>query len=274
MKSLMPRGAVALLVLWLAATGCSFLSGMAGTPTATPQSNARATAAALAAQPIDAPLPSANVPVPVTAGRDPQWSASANGHCRSGPGIQYESVDLLWSGEQLAAVGINADASWVQLRLPLSLATCWTQAAGGTFQGRTGALRVEGVSFPVPTPTLPNPMRRGSDLDVLRVAASPMQASGIVYLDVRNNGPEDFSAQVRILCFATSRLRRPPFTLSTDERQASLRLTLAAGATTTINTDLATDAASYSYPSIDCVLTAFQKHDLNPINNSNSSSVP
>ena len=115
MNKSMHRGIVAVLAVlavWLAASACQFLAGVPQATTVPAQDIAYTVAAlALTAQASAMPLPSVETALPKTIvvvtplSEEQTWFPSEDSHCRSGPGIQYESITVLWSGQRLAALG-------------------------------------------------------------------------------------------------------------------------------------------------------------------------
>ncbi len=270
MNTSVHRGLAAVLAVWLAAMACDFL---AGTPTPIPTQGS----------PMPVPIIQSAPPVPPTAETvqpprpTPQeltWFPSVDSHCRSGPGIQYESLTMLWSGQRLSALAVDRDWNWVQVRMQLSTQFCWTRSDTGNLSGDMGQLMVVDITDPVPTATLPKPVRSGSDIDVLRVGASQQEGRAIIYLDIRNNGPADYSGQARVLCVGKSKMRDAPYTQASIRREDIIELGLHAGSSGTINSGVETDTGSYSYPSIQCTITTPGRTDLNPDNNSGKTSIP
>ncbi len=275
------RGIAAVLAVWLAAVSCQFLTGVSQAPTV-PAENIAYTAAVLAltAQASAMPFTVETAPVSTVAieatpmTQEQVWFPSIDSHCRAGPGIQYESITVLWSGQRLAALGRDKSGNWIQVQMQLSTNTCWTRVETGNLSGSEDDLPIVSIPNPVPTATLPKPAASGSDIDVLRVGASSQEARDIIYLDIRNNGPDDFSGLVRIVCTGQSKLRDEPYTEGRIGREDYVDLTISEGMTGTINTDVETDTASYSYPAIQCILTVPNNLDANPKNNSGATSIP
>lgn len=217
-------------------------------------------------------------PVPTVAqaptATEQTWFPSTDSHCRAGPGIQYESLTVLWSGQRLAALGTDEGWNWIQVRMQLSSSTCWTRSETGNLSGDMKGLPVVQVSSPIPTATLPKPFASGSDVDVLRVGASALEGRDVVYLDIRNNGPDDFTGLVRLVCAGQSKMRDAPYTQVRIGQEDYLDVTMSAGLTGTINSSLETDTASYSYPTIQCTLSVPNNLDPNPKNNTGATTIP
>jgi hypothetical protein len=282
MNKSMHRGIAALSAAWLAASACQFLTGVSQPPTVSPQDIAYTAAIlGLTAQASVMPLPYTGTPAPPTATveatpitQEQTWFPSMDSHCRAGPGIQYESITVLWSGQRLGALGRDEIGNWIQVRMQLSTNTCWTRSETGNLSGNQDDLPVVSIPNPVPTATLPKPVASGSDIDVLRVGASAQEGRDIVYLDIRNNGPDDFSGLVRIVCNGRSKLRDEPYTQEKIGREDYVDLTISEGMTGTINISVETDTASYSYPTIQCTLAVPNNLDANPKNNSGTTTIP
>ncbi len=274
MNASMQRGTAAILAAWLAASACSFLSGAPRVPTVSPQDIAYTAAAlALTAQAAANPAPRVETPAPLPTEAPAQipledrwqWFPSTDSHCRAGPGIQYESLTMLWSGQRLAALGTDSTGSWVQVRMPLSTNTCWTLSETGNVSGSFSELPVISIVKPVPTATLPKPAASGADIDVLRLGVSSAEAWGVLYMDIRNNGPEDFQGRVKVVCLGRSQLRDTPYTQASIAREDNIDLLIAHGMAGTINTSLELDTSSYLYPSLQCAIAV--PHDPNSDNN-------
>ncbi len=283
MNKSMNRGIAAVLVVWLAASACQFLTGVPQTSTVPAQDIAYTAAAlALTAQASAMSMPTAETASPppkpaieqAPVAEEMTWFPSMDSHCRSGPGIQYESLTVLWSGQRLAALGRDNSGNWIQVRMQLSTNTCWTRLETGNLSGSEDDLPIASIPNPVPMATLPKRAASGSDIDVLRVGASPLEGRDIIYLDIRNNGPDDFSGLVRIVCTGQSKLRDEPYTQARIGREDYVDLTIYEGTTGTIDTDVETDTGSYSYPTIQCTLTVPNNLDANLKNNSGATSIP
>jgi hypothetical protein len=283
MNTSMNRGIIAVLAVWLAASACQFLTGAPQVATVPPQDIAYTAAAlALTAQASAIPLPTVEtapqptevVETETPAGDKWQWFPSMDSHCRSGPGIQYESLTVLWPGQRLAALGTDESGNWIQVRMQLSTNTCWTRAETGNLSGDASALPVVSIANPVPTATLPKPVASGSDIDVLRVGASQQEGRATVYMDIRNNGPDDFSGLVRLVCTGQSKMRDKPYTQDRITQEDYVDLTIYDRSTGTINSSMETDTASYSYPTIQCTITVPNKLDPNPDNNIGATAIP
>ncbi len=279
MSKLMHRSIAAALAVWLAGAACQFLAGAPQAPTVPTQDIAYTAAAlALTAQ-AGAATEEATLPPPTQAAEqapvadEMTWFPSTDSHCRAGPGIQYESLTVLWSGQRLAALGTDEGWSWVQVRMQQGSQTCWTMSETGNLSGQFGDLPVVAVENPLPTATRPKPAASGSEIQVLRVGASPQEARAVIYLDIRNNGPEDFTGLVRIVCTGQSKMRDEPYTQARIGREDFVDLTIGAGMTGTINTGVETDTASYSYPLIQCTLSVPNDLDANPKDNSGATSI-
>jgi hypothetical protein len=274
MNACAQRGLAAVLVVWLASPACNFLTGGSQVATVAPGDIAYTAAAlALTAQASAVPLPAVETaPPPAQPTQEQTWFPSTDSHCRSGPGIQYESLTMLWSGQRLAALGTDATGNWIQVQMQLSTNSCWTRLETGNLSGDQAALPIVSIPDPVPTATLPRLAASGSDIDVLRLGASQQEGRATVYLDIRNNGPDDFAGRARIVCLGKSKLRDQPYTLASIGREDLIDLTISAGMTGTINTTVETDTASFSYPSIQCVIAV--KGDPNTDNNIGLTSIP
>ncbi len=274
MNTSLHRGIAAILAAWMAASACNFLTGAPRVPTVSPEEIANTAAAialtsqaAAAATPVvetAAPLPT-EAPAQVPVEDRWQWFPSTDSHCRAGPGIQYESLTMLWSGERLSALGTDSTGSWVEVQMPLSTHTCWTPSETGNVSGNFGDLPVVSVANPLPTATRPAPEASGADIDVLRLGVSSQEALGVLYMDIRNNGPEDFSGRVKVVCLGTSKLRDEPYTQASIGREDVFDLKIAAGMTGTLNTTVEIDTATYTYPSLQCAIGV--PRDPNPDNN-------
>ena len=279
MNPSMRRGLAAVLAIWLAASACQFLTGVSQAPTIPAQDIAYTAAAlALTAQASAVPAPVLETAPPPTSTVEPApteeltWFPSMDSHCRAGPGIQYESLTMLWSGQRLAALGTDESGNWIQVRMQLSTNTCWTRSETGNLSGQMSSLSVISIPDPVPTATMPRLAAAGWDIAVLRVGVSSQEDWGIVYMDIRNNGPDDFSGTVRILCGGKSKLRDQPYTEASISGQGTTDLSIGAGMTGTIDTTLKPETSSYSYPSIQCAVAV--PKDTNPDNNIGVTSVP
>jgi len=158
--------------------------------------------------------------------------------------------------------------------MQLSTNTCWTRAETGNLSGNEDDLPVVSIAHPVSTATLPKPVASGSDIDVLRVGASAQEGRDIIYLDIRNNGPDDFSGLVRIVCTGQSKLRDAPYTQEKITHEDYVDLTISEGLTSTLNTSVETDTASYAYPTIQCTLMVPNNLDGNQKNNSGTTTIP
>ncbi len=270
MNASMHRGMAAGLAIWLAAISCNYLTG---TPTSIPTQGSPMPVPIIESAP-PAPPTAETVQPPNPTPQELTWFPSVDSHCRSGPGIQYESLTMLWSGQRLAALAVDPGWNWVQVRMQLSTQPCWTRSDTGNLSGDMSQLLVVDITDPLPTATLPKPVHSGSDIDVLRVGASQQEGRAIIYLDIRNDGPADYSGQARVVCLGKSKMRDAPYTQASIGREGLIELRLSAGSTDTINTGVETDTASYSYPSIQCAIVMPGRVDLNSDNNIGKTSIP
>lgn len=276
------RSISAVLAIWLAASACQFLTGAPQPPTVAPQDIAYTAAAlALTAQAGAAPVPTqtavpepAPTVLPASTAGEQTWFPSTDSHCRAGPGIQYESLTVLWSGQRLAALSTDEGWNWIQVRMQRSSKTCWTRSETGNLSGDINSLPVIRISNPIATATLPKPFASGSDADVLRVGASALEGRSVIYIDIRNIGPDDFTGLVRLVCTGQSKMRDAPYTQQRISQEDYVDVTLYAGLTGTINSSLETDTASYSYPTIQCTLALPNNLDPNPKNNTGATAIP
>ena len=149
------RLSILTLALAVLAAACT---PQAAAPTTAPQENPSATAPAApeatpTALPTAAPvtLPSATPPPEPThtslvpAATQAQIAPApgvtpleADVNCRYGPGLDYETVGALKTGESAAAIGLSADHAWIQIQLPGSTNKCWVAAGAATVTGDLG----------------------------------------------------------------------------------------------------------------------------------------
>lgn len=282
MNSSMHRGIAAILAIWLAASACQLITGALQPPTVSTQDIVyTATTMAFPTQVSTVPPPTepvAPTPTPTIVhaptAEELTWFPSTDSHCRAGPGIQYASLTVLWSGQRLSALGTDEGWNWVEVRMQLSNNTCWTRSETGNLSGDMNSLPIIHISKPVPTATLPKPFASGSDVDVLRVGASALEGRDVIYMDIRNNGPNDFTGLVRLVCAGQSKLRDTPYTQERVSQDDYVDVTIYAGLTGTINSTLETDTASYSYPVIQCTISVPNNLDPNPKNNTGATAIP
>ena len=271
----MHRGITAVLAIWLAASACQLLAGAPQRPTISPQGIASsAVIVTVQVNTMPAPTESA-IPERTSTTEELTWFPSMDSHCRAGPGIQYESLTVLWAGQRLAALGTDEGWNWIEVRMQLSSNTCWTMSETGNLSGDMSSLPIIHISNPLPTLTLPKPFATGSDIEVLRVGTSALvEGRDIIYMDIRNNGPDDFAGLVRLVCAGQSKMRDTPYTQEEIGQEDYVDITIYSGLTDTINSSLKADTASYSYPTIQCTISVPNNLDPNPKNNTGATNTP
>lgn len=90
--------------------------------------------------------------VAATPGLKAIWVARLNTHCRLGPGVAYESRDVIDGGAQATIDGRNPEGTWFRVQPPGSSHTCWVSNASGEVRGDLAGVPVVAAP-PAVTPT-------------------------------------------------------------------------------------------------------------------------
>ena len=99
------------------------------------------------------PLPE-ETPVPVNTPPPPgvnTLSVSANTNCRSGPGLSYDRLDIVYVGQNVEVLGVDASGAYYIVRAPNG-STCWLWSHYVTLNGDTGSITV--MTPPAPPETI------------------------------------------------------------------------------------------------------------------------
>jgi hypothetical protein len=133
-----------------------------------------------------------------------------------------------------------------------------------------------------PTPTvtetsLPPPQGGGSwgptgtDIELIKVGVSSTTGAGNIYLDIRNNGPKEFSGEIEYLCQGTSFMKGQPTIIIPVVYDEKVHITISIG-TGFVPTNLVVDPSVYTYPVIACTITV--PDDPEPGNNTGTIIIP
>lgn len=139
--------------------------------------------------------------------------------------------------------------------------------------------------LPAPQPTsthteLPPPPGGGSwgisksDIEVLKVASSSTTGPGTLYVDIRNNGPKEFSGELHVGCSGMAYVRSD-LSLAPVQPNSNENITITIGlGTGFFYTSLRIDPVSYIYPVIQCVIEVPDDRDPDTSNNSGTLNIP
>ncbi len=112
-----------------------------------------------------------------------------------------------------------------------------------------------------------------SDIEVLNVNATSLQAAGKIYIEIRNNGPQEFNGTLRVSCTGTSVMRAKPEVKVPIAAEQNLAQSIGLG-TGTISTSLTIDPTVMFYPVIQCIVSVPNGQDPNPANNIGAINIP
>jgi hypothetical protein len=111
----------------------------------------------------------------------------------------------------------------------------------------------------------------GTDIELLKVGVTSTTGAGNIYLDIRNNGPKEFSGIIEYICQGSSYIRSQPNTIIPVAMTEKVPNTIGIG-TGFFNTKLFVNLDTYSYPVITCTIVV--PDDPEPGNNTGAISIP
>jgi hypothetical protein len=112
-----------------------------------------------------------------------------------------------------------------------------------------------------------------SDIQVLKVWATSLTAPGKIGIDIRNNGPKEFSGSFHVVCTGVSFNRAIPNATIPIASEETVPDDISVG-TGFFYTSLEVDPATYSYPVIQCTVGVPDNKDPNPNNNAGATNIP
>ena len=105
------------------------------------------------------------------------------------------------------------------------------------------------------------------------MAPSSPDSPGKICIDIRNNGPSQFSGNFHLVCVGTSILRGQPTVQLPVATEESIRNTIGVG-TGTVNTGLTVDPVLYFCPVIQHVIEVPDNRGRNPGNDPGAIGIP
>jgi hypothetical protein len=136
------------------------------------------------------------------------------------------------------------------------------------------------TSTPTSTPTEQPPPPGGgssgitkSDLEITNIGPVPTTRAEKVFVDLKNNGPDTFSGQIRVVCVGAGYHRTTPNQMIPTASDELINLTIGVG-TGFFYPSMIIDVPIYSYSPIQCIIEVPDNKDPNTSNNTYSILIP
>ena len=100
--------------------------------------------------------PSPSVLIPITSG--PYFTLTQEASCYSGPGVEYDFVLILDSGESVVVIGRNQESTWWRIS-PDTVLDCWVADQWGTFTGEAASIPITSSRYATQAVTPMSPIQ-------------------------------------------------------------------------------------------------------------------